>query len=169
MEVSMKKLIVLISMLSLSALVWADDYGAAGALSKENFTLEEMLAYAIEDEYLALNEYQAIMEKLDVDRPYSNIAESEKTHIAYLEELYKNYKLEIPEIDALNHLYIPASLSEAAEIGVQAEINNIAMYEKFLKQELPDDIRTVFENLLKGSENHLRAFQRQTSAASRKR
>jgi hypothetical protein len=34
---------------------------------------------------------------------------------------------------------IPASLLEAAETGVQAEINNIAMYEKFLTYSLPQD------------------------------
>ncbi len=157
----MKKILVLVSLLSLSSFLFAGNYGATGALSRNEYTLEEMLHYAIEDEYLALGEYQSIMEKFDVTRPYSNIADSEKTHISYLEELYEDYDRIIPEIDAQGHIYIPASLKEAAEVGVQAEINNIAMYEKFLEQDLPADVRAVFEVLMRGSENHLRAFTRQ--------
>jgi hypothetical protein len=33
------------------------------------------------------------------------------------------------------------------------------MYETFLDQNLPDDVRIVFESLMHASENHLRAFQ----------
>ena len=62
---------------------------------------------------------------------------------------------------------MPATLNEANQIGVDAEINNIAMYEKFLEQELPDDVRTVFEKLKDASENHLAAFEKQVSSASR--
>ena len=40
------------------------------------------------------------------------------------------------------------------------EIENIAMYERFLQQELPKDVRQVFESLKNASENHLRAFRR---------
>ena len=41
-----------------------------------------------------------------------------------------------------------------------AEVHNIAMYEAFLKQEdLPDDVRAVFEALTRASGNHLRAFE----------
>lgn len=157
----MKKIFSLLVLMSLSTLTYAEDYGALGALSQDEFSLDQMLAYAIEDEYLALAEYQAIMDKFNIDRPYSNIAKSEMTHISYLEELYGDYKKQIPEIDIQSHLYIPVSLSEAAEIGVRVEIDNIAMYAKFLTQNLPDDVRAVFENLMKGSENHLRAFDRQ--------
>ena len=41
-----------------------------------------------------------------------------------------------------------------------AEVKNIAMYEKFLDQDLPDDIRLVFANLMQASEKHLAAFER---------
>ena len=42
------------------------------------------------------------------------------------------------------------------EIGVEAEIENIAMYESFLKRELPDDVREVYKRLKATSQNHLR-------------
>ena len=158
----MKKIVYLITvMLGLSSYISAEDFGANGALSAENLNIEIMLEYAIQDEYLALTEYEMLMDKFGLNRPYSNIAESEKTHIRYLEAIYKDYNMDIPEVDATNHLYIPEDLSEAAQIGVQAEIQNIAMYEKFLKEDLPSDIREVFEFLKRASENHLRAFQRQ--------
>ena len=46
---------------------------------------------------------------------------------------------------------------------MEAEIANIAMYDKFLSYELPLDVKTVFEALKKGSISHLEAFERQAS------
>lgn len=156
---------IFILLIGLSCSVFAANFGAAGVQNDKEYTLEEMLHYALEDEYLALEEYKALMEEFDLTRPYSNIARSEQTHIAYLEELYKAHNIPIPEISAGDHLLIPSSVTEAAEIGVQAEINNIAMYEKFLNQELPEDVKDVFILLKKGSENHLRAFERQLDSS----
>lgn len=34
------------------------------------------------------------------------------------------------------------------------------MYKDFLKEDLPDDVELVFENLMKASEHHLKAFER---------
>ena len=137
-----------------------DDYGAKGAEARSEFTLEEMLAYAIEDEYLALAEYELIISELDVTRPFTNIIEAEKTHISYLEDIYAAYELVIPSVDPSEHTLLPASVNEAYIAGVEAEIANIAMYELFLEEELPDDIRSVFEALKKGSESHLLAFEK---------
>ena len=55
---------------------------------------------------------------------------------------------------------MPSTLAESFETGVAAEINNIAMYEKFLLQELPQEVRDVFERLMNASKNHLKAFER---------
>ncbi len=143
----------------------AVDFGSAGALDAEDFSLEAMLEYAWEDEHMALAEYEAIMEEFDVTRPYANIARSEETHITYLKDLYDSYGIEYPDVDTKSHLVVPGSLEEAASLGVEAEINNIAMYEKFLKTDLPDDVAQVFTALMNGSENHLSAFQRQVAMA----
>ena len=77
-----------------------------------------------------------------------------------LEELYATYGYEMPDDLALAHVVLPESIEEALELGVQAEINNIAMYEQFLAQELPDDIRAVFVELQNASRNHLAAFEK---------
>lgn len=146
--------------------VFASSFGSAGALDAKEMDLEAMLKYALEDEHMALAEYEALMKEFDLDRPYSNIARSERTHISYLEELYETHGISMPKVNAEEHLVLPSSPQEAAEIGVQAEVNNIAMYEQFLEKDLPADVREVFEDLKKGSENHLRAFQRQLDKPS---
>jgi hypothetical protein len=49
--------------------------------------------------------------------------------------------------------------------GVQAEIDNIAMYDSFLQQTLPEDVKLVFVELRDASKNHLASFQRQLKRA----
>ena len=139
------------------------DYGAISALLQEDLTIEEMLRYAIEDEYLARQEYESIMDQYGEQRPFSNIIKAEETHIAMLTELYDTYNYEMPVDTALDHVYVPASIAEALAIGVQAEIDNIAMYNHFLEQELPEDIRIAFISLRDASESHLAAFERGTT------
>ncbi len=125
-----------------------------------------MLMYAIQDEYVAHAEYLAIMDKFGTQNPYANIVKSEESHIAALTDVYNLYDIPLPEDDSAEHLVVPASLLEAAETGVQAEINNIAMYERFLSYDLPDSISTVFDSLMKASESHLAAFQQQVDKLS---
>ncbi|MDC7231713.1 MAG: DUF2202 domain-containing protein, partial [Spirochaetales bacterium] len=137
-----------------------------GAGERESFTLEEMLQYALEDEHMALAEYRALMDHFHVTRPYANIARSEEVHISYLEEIYRDYGLEQPEISTENRVVIPETLLEAAQIGVQAEIDNIEMYQKFLRAGVPEDVQDLFEALIRGSENHLASFERQVDKYS---
>jgi len=40
------------------------------------------------------------------------------------------------------------------------------MYESFLKENLPDDVREVFEALMNASEKHLASFQRQVDGVT---
>jgi len=135
-------------------------YGSSGTVNESTFALEEMLTYAIQDEYLAKAEYQAIMTQFETTRPYSNIMLAEDVHIQELLPLFAAYSIEVPVNDAAAKVVLPETLQETYSIGVQAEINNIAMYDKFLAQELPDDVRDVFEQLKAASEKHLAAFER---------
>jgi hypothetical protein len=137
-----------------------DGFGARGAFAEDQFELEDMLMYAIQDEYLARQEYESIMEEYGEQRPFSNIIKAEETHIEMLKELYETYGIEIPEDTAIDHVVVPESLDIAFELGVQAEIDNIAMYDKFLEQDIPDDVRTVFIELRDASKNHLAAFEK---------
>jgi len=136
------------------------DFGAKTALEKKEFTIEEMLEYAIQDEYLARQEYELIMDEYGEQKPFSNIIKAEENHIEMLKGIYAKYDYDIPEDNAIDYAVLPNSLEEAFDIGVQAEIDNIAMYELFLEAELPDDIRAVFIELRDGSKNHLAAFEK---------
>lgn len=135
-----------------------EGYGAKGALTDADLSINDMLMYAVQDEYLARGEYLAIMDKFGSQRPYSNIVNSEETHLAYLQEVYRSYGLVFPPDTSAEHIVVPADLLEAAKTGVQAEIDNIAMYELFLTYELPDNIFEVFTALKNGSDSHLLAF-----------
>jgi hypothetical protein len=153
-------LLAVFAVLALSGLQgFASDYGAKGALSDSEVDLEAMLTYAIQDEYLARAEYELIMKKHGEIRPFSNIIRSEEQHIGMLVDLFDDHGYGLPEDTAGDHVVVPESLKKALETGVQAEIDNIAMYESFLERELPADVRDVFEKLKRASENHLRAFR----------
>ncbi|WP_422485808.1 DUF2202 domain-containing protein [Gudongella sp. DL1XJH-153] len=158
--------VILSSSTGITAFAQSSDIGAGGALSQDSFTIEEMLNFSIEDEYLALEEYKVIIEKFEVNRPFTNILKAEETHVSLLEPLFEKYELEIPSMDWGLLVVTPESLEEAYEIGVDAEIINISMYEKFLDQDLPDDVRLTFERLKTASENHLDAFERQVERGS---
>lgn len=138
-----------------------EGYGAKGALADKNLTINDMLMYAVQDEYLAHGEYLAIVDKFGSQKPYTNIIRAEETHLAYLKEVYLAYGLDFPADESAGHIVVPANLLEAAETGVQAEIDNIAMYELFLTYDLPENVFEVFSALKSGSDRHLRAFQKQ--------
>ena len=135
-------------------------FGAAALSEGKTYTVEEMLTYAIQDEYLARAEYKVIMDAYGEQRPFINIMKAEGVHVQRLLPLFTAYGVTVPEDTALEHTVKPDSLQAAYEAGVTAEVHNIAMYEAFLKQEdLPDDVRAVFEALMRASGNHLRAFE----------
>lgn len=142
------------------------DYGSSGALQDESLNLEDMLLYAIQDEYAARMEYQEIIKEFNVSTPYTNIIKSEETHISELTTLYEAYGIALPEDTASDHVIIPDSLLDAATTGVQAEINNIAMYDLFLEQDIPDDVREIFIDLRDASIKHLSSFEKQVSKLS---
>ncbi|MDW7655930.1 MAG: DUF2202 domain-containing protein [Bacillota bacterium] len=152
-----------VAIIGTAGIVMAEEnsLGAKAASQDTSYTLEEMLTYAIQDEYLAKDEYTAIIDAFDVTRPYANIIRAEGSHIKALLPLFDAYNIPVPDENAVaGQAVIPETLAETFAIGVEAEKNNIAMYESFLKQVLPDDVRFVFENLRDGSINHLAAFER---------
>lgn len=150
----------------LTVSLWADSSlrGAAAAKADASPTVEAMLRYAIEDEYLAHAEYAAIIAKFGAQNPFSNIIASEETHIAWLSAEYAARKLSVPADEGAKHVVMPATLEDAFKAGVQAEIDNIAMYDRFLKDPLIAKaenaaVRDLFTRLRDASKNHLRAFE----------
>lgn len=159
---------LLVTGLTTGASVYAANagIGAVGASADTKYSLEEMLVYAIEDEYLAQAEYDVIMDTYGTKKPFSNIIKAEATHISLLEPLFEEYDVKVPVKDWESLVAVPESLDAAYEIGVEAEEKNIAMYESFLKENLPDKVREVFEDLMNASKKHLAAFQRQVDGVT---
>ncbi|MFD2216163.1 ferritin family protein [Metabacillus endolithicus] len=137
-----------------------ENYGAKGALSAPTLTIPDMLTYALQDEYLAQARYDDILGKFGYIRTFARIKEAELRHISALLPLFNRYQLSIPE--DVSNLYVttPQNVKAAYSAGVQGEIDNISMYEKFLSQNIPNDVKVVFSQLRNASLNHLEAFKR---------
>ncbi len=135
-------------------------YGAEAAKVDMELTLEDILTYAIQDEFLARADYLLAMEKFGEQRPFNNIAIAEENHINYLRSLFARYNISCPMDLSKDYVKNPENIIESLEIGIKKEIENIEMYERFLKENIPRDVKTIFTFLRNASQNHLLAFQR---------
>jgi len=151
-------MLILAGMILGGTVVAADKTGAAAAAANKNPTLAQMLTYALQDEWAAKAEYEAILKKWPGAKPFVNIVRAEESHIAWLKPLFAAQGLPLP-IPPSPSVVVPTDWTKALSVGAEAEIVNIGMYDQFLKQTVPAEVRTVFEELKRGSENHLRAFQ----------
>lgn len=121
--------------------------------------LLDMLTVLINDEYKARAEYVALVDEFGSVNPFYQLINAETMHIEALSNVFEAYGLDIPEDNGEDFAIVPSTLEEAYEIGVVAEIDNIALYEGYLNLDLPEAVQTVFENLMNASEHHLAAFE----------
>ncbi|MFZ1667278.1 MAG: DUF2202 domain-containing protein [Trichococcus flocculiformis] len=135
-------------------------YGAVGALADNNLTMEKMFTYAIQDEHLAHEEYAYVLETFGDQAPFNNIISSEAQHITEMTVLFEKYNLAIPADESADHIQRAADVREALDNCAIGEVDNIAMYNKFLEQDIPDDVRATFTALRNASEGHLQAFNK---------
>ncbi len=126
-----------------------------------NTTLQQILTEALEDEYKARAMYRKVIEKFGPERPFANIVEAEGRHISVLIPLFEKYDIPIPEDHWSSRLQAPDTLLEACQAGVDAEIENMTMYERLLAATEEPDVAHVLSRLQAASrDNHLPAFQR---------
>jgi len=137
-----------------------ENYGAKGALSASSLSLPQMLTYALQDEYLAQARYNNIIGAFGNVRTFVQIREAEKRHITALLPLFERYQVPIPNDIYQSFVTTPENLKAAYAAGVQGEIENISMYNRFLSLTIPNDVRMVFTQLRNVSMNHLAAFER---------
>jgi rubrerythrin len=137
-----------------------NNYGAKGALSGSTLTLPQMLTYALQDEYLAQARYNNILGNFGYIRTFTQIKEAELRHISALLPLFERYQIPLPVDQSQLFVTTPENIKAAYAAGVQGEIDNISMYDKFLTLNIPNDVRTVFTQLRNASMNHLAAFER---------
>lgn len=126
-------------------------------------SVRDALDEAINDEYKALATYEAVISKLGTIRPFSMIKGAEEQHIASLKAIYDKYGLVAPQNTLSGKVTAPATLKEACQTGVEAEIANASLYRDKLLPAVKgyEDIVGVFTNLMNASqEKHLNAFER---------
>ena len=138
---------------------------------------KEGLLLMREEEKLARDVYQTLYEewKLSI---FSNIAMAEQRHMTAIKSLLDKYDLTDPVAglgvgefysDEMRDLYNSkvklgrTSLVEALTVGATIEDLDIDDLYDLLDGTDNSDIKTVYENLAKGSRNHLRAFAYQLS------
>ena len=119
-----------------------------------------MLTYAIQDEFLARTNYLQTRQIIGEQRLFTNIVMAKENKINYLKSLFTKYNIVIPEDSSKEYIKEPVNINEALEVAIQKEIENIEMYERFLKLNIPRDVRTIFTLLRNASQNHLLAFQK---------
>lgn len=119
------------------------------------------LIAALDDEYQARATYAQVLEDFGDVRPFSNIVEAEDRHARALIGLFERYGIPVPPDTWPGRVPRYASVREACEAGVAAEIANAGLYDELLAGTERADIREVYENLREASqERHLPAFRR---------
>jgi len=121
--------------------------------------LETILQVSIADEYKARAEYVALADTYGNVSPLVELIQAETRHIDSLSNLFELYGLEVPADTGAQFAVVPSSLEEAYQIGIQAEVYNISLYENYLSTNLPTNVETVFTHLMNASANHLATFE----------
>jgi len=135
--------------------------GAAGVPAGDLSGAEEQaLLMALDDEYKAWALYDQAIDDLGSVQPFDSIQRSEQSHIAALVRLFERYGLVVPANQWAGTFAAFDSLEEACAAGVQAEVDNAALYEKLSGMVDNADILRVFDRLQWASETrHLPAFE----------
>jgi hypothetical protein len=142
---------------------------SAGELSDSE---AEGILYMREEEKLARDVYLKLHEIWGLTI-FENIANSEQTHMEAIKTLIDRYNLDDPAEgkdvgeftnQVLQELYNQLveggsqSLENALKVGAAVEEIDIIDLQQYIAQTDKNDIKLVYENLMKGSRNHLRAF-----------
>lgn len=149
-----------------------DTTAITGALTS---TEAEGLAFMREEEKLARDVYLALYEKWKLPI-FQNIAQSEQTHMDAVKTLLDRYGIADPAAGKSAGVFTNAtlqglyeqlikqgsqSLADALRVGAAIEEIDIVDLQKQIAQTDKADIQQVYDNLTRGSRNHLRSFTAQ--------
>ena len=148
---------------------------AAAAASTLSDAAAKDLAFSREEERMARDLYAALAKVHGDATPMSRIATSEQRHFDQTGALLERYGLADPatgraagsyaepELQTLyDDWYARGKVSPQAayQVGVELEKRDIADLKKMQASDAPADVKAVYGNLLKASENHLAAYER---------
>ncbi len=182
LSLAMSLLVVALALLISSQTLWAQGggrgHGRGDGVCIDSFPKEplsdfekESLTFMREEEKLAHDVYLVLGEQWSA-KVFKNIAESEAQHTAMIAKLLEKYELADPAqtnagvftnqtLQALYDQLVTAgkvSLTEAYQVGATIEDLDIFDLKTALQTVDNQDLRTVYQNLMKGSRNHLRSF-----------
>lgn len=135
----------------------------------------EGLAFMREEEKLARDVYLALYEKWHLPT-FQNIAQSEQTHMDAVKTLLDQYGIADPATGKSAGVFTNAtlqllynqlveqgsqSLVDALRVGAAIEEIDIVDMQKHAAQTDKAEIQQVYDNLMRGSRNHLRSFTSQ--------
>jgi len=136
---------------------------------------KEDLLFMIEEEKVARDVYLHLSAKWG-DRVFANIARAEQKHMNAVERLANQSGVTVPSTLTEEGIFIDEklqkmyndliakgekSLRDAYLVGVLVEETDIDDLENLLEDEtISSSAKQVYSNLLRGSQNHLRAFNR---------
>jgi hypothetical protein len=171
-QVMKRTLIGLLSVLlvaAVAAVVVPVSSGADGLTAAEIAELQ----YMREEEKLARDVYRAMAAEWPQATVFSRIAASEQRHMDAVKVVLNRYgiadpaagkaagRFTNPELQELYDELVAKgsrSLDAALGVGVTIERADIADLEKALEETGNPDLERLYGNLLRGSQNHLRAF-----------
>ncbi|MEO2069575.1 MAG: DUF2202 domain-containing protein, partial [Desulfurobacteriaceae bacterium] len=147
-------------------------------LPKQSLSEEEIrdLLYMREEEKLARDVYLTLSKIYPIP-VFRNIAKSEQQHMNMVGVLIRKYNLEDPVKETGNRIGVfkdqklqklynqlvekgKRSLIDALQVGATIEDVDIKDLEDAIERTDNKDIKVVYQNLMKGSRNHIRAFVR---------
>ena len=121
----------------------------------------EALQMALNDEYKAWSVYDQVIADFGPVQPFVNIQRAEESHIAALTRLMEAYGLDVPQNPWPGNVPTFDTLADACAGGVQAELDNAALYDQLFSMVDNPDIVQVFTALQRASlSQHLSAFER---------
>lgn len=144
------------------------------ALPVQEISEEEKqgLLYMREEEKLARDVYITLFDKWGV-QIFSNISQSEQTHTEAVRAILVKYNIKDPVVNDAVGVFVNSdlkklfddlttrgkvSVEEALSVGALIEDLDIFDLQKNISKTDNEDIKLVYENLMRGSRNHLRSF-----------
>ncbi len=166
-------------LLSHPAISLASQHGRQTDSEVVSSTVEDLTAIEIdnltfmrEEEKLARDVYLTMFEAWGLS-VFSNIAASEQSHTDAVAAMLEKYKLTDPVVDDRIGIFVNPELAnlyetlltrgyqsslEALFVGALIEEVDMVDLKRAIEETDNDDIKDLYENLLSGSRNHLRAF-----------
>ena len=169
----MWKSFTVMTMLAVLAVSPVAEAGGKGAKAR-NLSPEEAetLVFMREEEKLARDVYR-VMYDLWSKPIFTNIADSEQNHMDTMLAMINFYRLSDPVVDDSTGAFVNTdlatayldlttwgmeSLKEALMVGAYIEELDILDLEEAIEESSQDKLDAAYEELMRGSRNHLRAF-----------